>query len=281
MPTPQEQDQNHDASQIVAHIAQVLGENEKRPVTTISRITEHFGAAFAQQVLEETLQVESQGGLLLSDGSRRRTLGGVFFYLVRKRISKKDTFHIFYKEIERQQRKKNVPFAWKERIKIARELKKEQGEARVKVTLIGRPGKVVEKRTFTMTMMTERKIPALPKGMPEPPQSTTTYMVYISKKQWNRVREAIKNPNDVLIIEGFARYDPELEGIAVFASNTQTKFLQQRQRQAQAEDAQKPGENAQEPGENAQEPGENAQEPGEDAQEPEPEKEETHSAGQT
>ncbi|NJN65281.1 MAG: hypothetical protein HC884_00495 [Chloroflexaceae bacterium] len=248
MSTPQEhngQDQpnqadqpdqpDQDTNQMVAHVAQVLGESEKRPVTTISRITQQFGATFVQQMLEETLQIEAQGGLLLSDGSRRRTPGGVFFYLVRKRISKKDTFYLFYKEIEQKRRKKDVPFDWKDRIKVAHELKKEQGEARVKVTLIGRPGKVVEKRTFTMTMMTERKVPALPRGMPEPPQSTTTYMVYISKKQWDRVKEAIKNPNDVLIIEGFARYDPELEGIAVFASNTLTRFLQQKQRQSQSE----------------------------------------------
>jgi hypothetical protein len=52
-------------------------------------------------------------------------------------------------------------------------------------------------------------------------------------KQWNKVAEAIRDPEDTLIVEGFPQLDPETSCIAVFATNTTTKKLQQAQRQAQ------------------------------------------------
>jgi hypothetical protein len=231
-----------DVEQTVALIAQDLGETEEQPVTTIRRIVNQFGADFAHQVLQETARVEEQGGLMLPDKSRKRTRGGVFFYLVRGRISRKDIFTIFYSDQPRQQKKeKEAPFNWKDRLEIAHELSHQPGEAKVKMTLIGRPGKVVEKRQFVITMVRDTKVPPLPKGLPVPPEKPTSYMVYISKKQWNRVKEAIQDPDDVLVIEGFARYDPELEGIAVFATNTMTKLLQQKQREEQKKEQEQAG----------------------------------------
>ena len=102
----------------------------------------------------------------------------------------------------------------------------------MKVTLVGRPGKVVEKEQFVVTAMPTMKIPALPKGVPVPTDTTQTQiMVYIAQKQWRRVAEAIKNDEDVLIVEGFAIYEPQIKGMAVLASNVTTKLLQQSKRQ--------------------------------------------------
>lgn len=38
--------------------------------------------------LEETLAIEASGGMMVNNGERRRTPGGVFFYLVKGRLSK-------------------------------------------------------------------------------------------------------------------------------------------------------------------------------------------------
>ena len=109
----------------------------------------------------------------------------------------------------------------------------EHGEAKtVKVTLIGRPGKVVERGDLVLTTMKSSKIPALPKGLPTPPAQPTTYALYMSAKHWRKVREALKNTEDVLIVEGFQAYDPDLKGIAVWGTNVTTKILQQRDREA-------------------------------------------------
>src|SRR5882724_10660483 len=41
----------------------------------------------------EALTVEANGGMRTQDGSRRRTKGGVFFYLVRGRVSPRERQH--------------------------------------------------------------------------------------------------------------------------------------------------------------------------------------------
>jgi hypothetical protein len=105
----------------------------------------------------------------------------------------------------------------------------------VKITLIGRPGPTVSKNGYILTSMQTTKTPSLPKGLPTPPTTSTSYTVYLTPKQWAKVAEAIRDPEDVLIIEGFPAYDPTLEGIAVYATNITTQQLQQARRAAQAQ----------------------------------------------
>ena len=53
------------------------------------------------------------------------------------------------------------------------------------------------------------------------------------EKQWRRVAEAMKDPEDTLIVEGFPQLDAQTGSIAVFTTNTTTRKLQQAQRQTQ------------------------------------------------
>ena len=77
----------------------------------------------------------------------------------------------------------------------------------MKVTLIGRPGKILERGECIMTAMPTMKIPALPKGVPMPDAATQTQiLVYIGAKQWKKVAAAIEHEDDALIVEGFAVY---------------------------------------------------------------------------
>lgn len=103
----------------------------------------------------------------------------------------------------------------------------------MKVTLIGRPGKVIERQGCVLASMPAMKLPALPKGLPTPPASQTPHAVYIATKQWRKVAEALQQSEDVLIVEGVAVYDPELRGLAVFATNVTTRLLQSARRAAQ------------------------------------------------
>ena len=102
----------------------------------------------------------------------------------------------------------------------------------MKITLVGRPGKVVEKNDSLIIGMQSTKAPALPKGLPTPPSTPTDYVVFIARKQWAKVGEAIQNPDDALIIEGFPVIDPQAKSIAVFGTNVTTKLLQAAKRQA-------------------------------------------------
>ncbi len=77
-------------------VAVVLDETMPPPIRTITRAVDRLGPARARAVLGQALTVAAQGGLTLPDG-RRRTLGGIFFYLVRTSdaISREDKDYIF------------------------------------------------------------------------------------------------------------------------------------------------------------------------------------------
>src|SRR5205807_1604095 len=76
-----------------------------------------------------------------------------------------------------------VAFSWEDRIAAIKEAEQEKGQATVKITVIGRPGKVLDKGQFIVTVMESSKAPSLPKGLPTPTDVATKYAVYIAAKQ--------------------------------------------------------------------------------------------------
>lgn len=105
----------------------------------------------------------------------------------------------------------------------------------MKITLIGKALTISDQTTHTVITMESAKVPALPKGVPAPPTSSTKYTAYIGSKQWKKVAEAAKDEEDTLIIEGY----PTLadDHIAVFATNASSKKLMQAAREKQQEQA--------------------------------------------
>src|SRR5919206_278489 len=79
-----------DTRELVQTIAQQLGETQPGPLNQIRRVVQRLGPEAALSFLQETQQIEAQGGMQLPDGSRRRTPGGVFFTLIKDRVSAKD-----------------------------------------------------------------------------------------------------------------------------------------------------------------------------------------------
>src|SRR5436305_5649478 len=231
-------------------IADALGETEEGPREQLVHIVWALGRTQARALLERTREIEAGEGLLVPDGSRRRTPGGVYFYLaytegkpkpgkrLRRSFAKKtpDKAAASDNATEKQSVAAPlpvVPFTWGDRIAAIRESEEMKGTANVKMTVVGRPGKIVERGNCIVTVMESTKVPALPKGLPAPAATPTKYTVYIAAKQWRKVEQAIADPEDVLIVEGFPTMDAEARAIAVFATNTTTKKLQQALKEAQ------------------------------------------------
>lgn len=80
---------------VVDTLAATLAESEKRPLEQLRMVVDCLGSEKALQLLAQTEQIEQGGGMLVPDGSRRRTPGGVFFALARKHLSNKDRHRIF------------------------------------------------------------------------------------------------------------------------------------------------------------------------------------------
>ncbi len=223
-------------------VAAVLDESMPPAIRTITRAVDRLGPARARAVLGQALTVEAQGGLTLPDG-RRRTLGGIFFYLVRTSdaISREDKDYIFPVAGGRPTRAGGsgtsaapasaapAPVVWTDETfrALARQLQQDPGRATtVKITVIGRPGAIVEQGQAVAVALVSEKVPDLPKGLPEPPAGTR-YTVFVARKQWAKVAEALAaDPEDAAIIEGDVALDARVEGIAVYATSATTKRTQ-------------------------------------------------------
>jgi len=73
--------------QLIETIATTLGENEGWAKEQIKRSVEFLGVDEARELFEATQQIEADGGMLTADGKRRRTPGGVYHYLLKKRLA--------------------------------------------------------------------------------------------------------------------------------------------------------------------------------------------------
>jgi hypothetical protein len=225
---------------VAQQIARTLDETESKPISQIVLIVEKCGIEFAQAILTETQAIEAQGGMMLQKQSRRRTPGGIFFYLARRKMPNTLARLIFpshFNSPSKQGTKKNVSkgelaplpkLDWSERAKIIQSLLDEKGAlTTVKVVLIGRPGRIdTSRKDLVITTMSHALKPAtFPKGVPPPPDIPTLYTVYIAAKQWQKVKDSINDPEDALIIEGTCAYDDEIGGMAVFAMSMTSKML--------------------------------------------------------
>lgn len=235
---PAQNDPKSEARQAAEDIARQLEETNPEALDQIELIVQRVGVEKAQEFLRETLETESGGGLMVRDATRRRTPGGVYFYLARGKLSRQDRWAIWPYLAPKPKPPPPPPFEWKKRLEIVPKLVKKLGEAKtVRITLIGRPGRVVEKANVVLTSMQQKsdKAPSLPKGLPPIPDESTTYIVYIARKQWRKVAKAIKDPDDSLIVEGLPVLDKRLGTVAVFARSVTTKLLQAKKREIQSE----------------------------------------------
>jgi len=242
----------HHLRAVAATLADQLDEHTSSVRYRLWQIVRTLGEEQSLALLDETHTIESGGGLLIGDQSRRRTMGGVYFHLARQRLKDDPAFFWIFGNRQATKSEKLTkdppstlaqpvvppapPFLWAERQAVIEEaLHQVGGHSTMKVTLVGRPSsKVIEKDQFVLLAMPTQTIPALPKGIPVPPEQTQTQvLVYIAMKQWKKVAEALANPEDALIVEGFGIYEPQINGLAVLATNVTTKGLQQAKRQSE------------------------------------------------
>lgn len=201
-------------------------------IRLIQRIVTRLGPAAALAFLAETLAVEAAGGLLTGDEARRRTPGGVYFHLVRGRIAKHDRWRLWPADRPRPA----AVATWAARDQyLPAALAEPGGAMTAKLTLIGRPGRVIQAGDCVITtLQSGDKLPPLPKGLPAPPAAPTTFVVYIAARQWRKVEATLQDPDDVLIVEGLPIYDPQLPGLALLAQSVTTKGLLAARRPASA-----------------------------------------------
>jgi hypothetical protein len=228
-------------------LAKILQEPK---VALLRQVLRTLGPDHTAAILTDTLQCEMQGGMRTKDGSRRRTPGGVFFQLVKERVTAHERRRLFphprpqqgQRQLQRsptQPQEHPAALTWAEVQTLTQTLATHPaGEARtMKLTLIGRPGKV-ETRGQAVVFRMQGKAPGpLPKGLPPVPSGPAlTWNVMVALRQWNRVQESLAaNQEDQLIIEGY----PCMQGSQpmVLAQSCVSMLQQRVQKQAQRQQA--------------------------------------------
>jgi len=240
-----------DGRPAAAEIAAQLGETEPEPQRQIRRAVRILGEERVRAVVAQTLEVEAAGGMMLPDGSRRRTPGGVFFYLLRGEVGQKEWYRVFRPRTTGHGAGAQgsaqgagtdamatgaTPFDGATFGAAAAEAMNGAGEATtVKLTLIGKPGTVVERGDVVLVALRSEKIPTFPTGVPAPSSSTTDYMALVGRKQWGKVAQALAgDPADKVIVEGYPTVRPDFAGIIVHATSATTTGIQAGKRAAPA-----------------------------------------------
>lgn len=88
-------------AEVAADIAARL---EETNAELVERVVQVLGVTRSRKLLGMTEDIEATGGLLIRDKSRRRTPGGVFFFLVKANTTKEEANMVFGEEIRQRER---------------------------------------------------------------------------------------------------------------------------------------------------------------------------------
>lgn len=227
-------------SQLATQFGAALGETAANPVEQIGQLIEECGLPFVEKIMAETEATEAAGGLLTHDRKRRRSKGGVFFFLAKGQMdagSRAKIFPNFGKGGDGSIAPPGI--AWGDRIAPMKVLRDGAGLiSGLTVTLSGRPGKLRVNGSSVMTVLEQQQVkaPPYPKGVPhfDTIDGVTAYYVFMSLRHWKRVEKALEDESDLLVIEGSAVYDALLEGIAILSTRVSTKKLEYQKRKAKS-----------------------------------------------
>jgi hypothetical protein len=231
--------------QMALEIAKQLGETETKPAILIRRILQKCGVEQTQAWIEETMKIEAEGGMMVERLNRRRTTGGVFFYIAKENMSAELVQEIFPKHNWAKKKKaagegqaqpaapaepepNDPPFNWEQRVAEIGGMFDESGKtSSVKVVVVGRPDSVkINVNEVTLTVQRNFQLTHIPRGVPRPPAFNTITTVYVPLKMWNKVQEALKDPEDRLVVEGFVAIEPNKPGFSVYGTLVTTANLQ-------------------------------------------------------
>jgi len=216
--------------------AEVLGETDAKPIGQIGQVIEKCGLDFVKKLVDETEKIEAKDGIKTHDRKRRRTKGGVFFFLAKGRMDAKIRQEIF-PNFGQHANGEVTPLGieWTARAEYIKPLQEEPGQVNnLDIKLIGRPGKVHIEGGTVMTVIEQKQVksPPYPKGVPpfEDVEKVTYYYVFMSLKHWQKVESYMEDETDMLIVEGTAVFDPELDGISILTTRLSTKVMERQKR---------------------------------------------------
>ncbi|MEZ4513045.1 MAG: phosphorylated adapter RNA export RNA-binding domain-containing protein [Chloroflexota bacterium] len=201
---------------MVEEIAMLLGETEPGPLDSITRIIETLGEKQTRQLVKEAIRIHADEGIKTHDGTRNRTLGGVFFFLVAgfvdveqyKQIwpERKIPWFVWQKSEQAPKKSGPPPWGYGDLYGMGKALARVAGGMKMEMKLVGKHGKVIKRKDLVITAVSNQvRRDQVPTGLPKPPLDPTVYVCYIPLQKW----EELPHPCDNIEISGHAGLDLE------------------------------------------------------------------------
>ena len=92
--------------EIAQEIAGQLAETNRQAFGQIERMLERIGEEKVRAWVAEALRIEATGGMLNADETRRRSVGGIFFYLARQEITETEDQRYIWPRLSKRQKRK-------------------------------------------------------------------------------------------------------------------------------------------------------------------------------
>jgi hypothetical protein len=108
-PTTEQKVSTKIAPALVEGIAAELGETAGPALGQIRGILRVMGEERTRELVRQAKLVEEQGGMLVPDGSRRRTLGGVFLKLAKEQATPQERARIWLPKNRRPKSQNAAP----------------------------------------------------------------------------------------------------------------------------------------------------------------------------
>ena len=146
---------------MVEEIAMVLGETEPGPLDSITRIIETLGAEETRELVQQAIEVHTNEGIKTHDGTRNRTLGGVFFFLVAGSVDveqykqiwpeRKIPWFVWQKSDQAPKKSGPPPWGYGDLYGMGKALARVAGEMKMEMKLVGKHGKVIKRKDLVIT----------------------------------------------------------------------------------------------------------------------------------
>ena len=193
----------------VAEDAQRIAAQLEEPLLwLVANVIKELGLARADDLLQQTLEIEAAGGSMTATGDRRRTPGGVYLKLLKEQTEAEEQERIFADGPKTKPRKTQEerakaanpppigPLPWDEaRPEISRLVKLPLERASVKITLVGRPSQVSKTKSCVVVAMKGSRPPSLPKGLPPAPDGSDFSYVRVAYWEKPRLSSVVWRPN--------------------------------------------------------------------------------------
>lgn len=227
-------------------IAKQLDEKESHTLWHILKIVKALGETQAMALVNQALEIEANGGMMVPDQSRRRTPGGIFFHLVStigqpmEGQTLKQTASEKRSPDHQPGPSPTLPLRWEDRGAVLQDLQVALAPATTTIKLMGTISQPVVKGAYTVGMFQPKEYSSLPKELPQRPQSKTNYVVFIGAKQWKIVAPTLADTEDQLLLEGYPQINLQTRTVDVFVTRATSKKQQAAKRHSKKKEQKVP-----------------------------------------